>query len=87
MIRQAALSATILAALPLFGQHGGTTATNPKTRPDDIRAGAAMVLAALCAEGETTITDVRYIERGYDQLDEKLRSLGAKIDRQEITAP
>jgi len=35
-----------------------------------------MVLAALCAEGETTITDVRYIERGYDRLDEKLRSLG-----------
>lgn len=50
---------------------------------NDIRAGAAMVLAALCAEGETTITDVRYIERGYDRLDEKLRSLGAKIERQE----
>lgn len=41
MIRQAALSLTILAALPLCGQHGGTTATNPKTRPGDIRAGAA----------------------------------------------
>lgn len=50
---------------------------------NDIRAGAAMVLAALCAEGETTITDVRYIERGYDRLDEKLRSLGAKIERVE----
>lgn len=48
---------------------------------NDIRAGAAMVLAALCAEGETTITDVRYIERGYDRLDEKLRGLGAKIER------
>ncbi len=50
---------------------------------NDIRAGAAMVLAALCAEGETTITDVRYIERGYDRLDEKLRGLGAKIERVE----
>lgn len=50
---------------------------------NDIRAGAAMVLAALCAEGETTITDVRYIERGYDRLDQKLRGLGAKIERQE----
>ena len=40
-----------------------------------------MVIAALCAEGETTLTDVRYIERGYDQLDEKLRSLGAEIER------
>jgi len=53
---------------------------------NDIRAGAAMVLAALCAEGETIITDVRYIERGYDRLDEKLRSLGAVIERME-TAP
>ncbi|MBI2636006.1 UDP-N-acetylglucosamine 1-carboxyvinyltransferase [Candidatus Peregrinibacteria bacterium] len=50
---------------------------------NDIRAGAAMVLAALCAEGETTITDVRYIERGYDKLDQKLRGLGAKIERME----
>ncbi|TSC59292.1 MAG: UDP-N-acetylglucosamine 1-carboxyvinyltransferase [Candidatus Peregrinibacteria bacterium Greene0416_62] len=48
---------------------------------NDIRAGAAMVLAGLCADGETTITDVRYIERGFDKLDEKLRSLGASIDR------
>lgn len=56
---------------------GRTVASN------DIRAGAAMVLAALCAEGETTITDVRYIERGYDRLDEKLRELGAQIERVE----
>ncbi|MBI2117677.1 UDP-N-acetylglucosamine 1-carboxyvinyltransferase, partial [Candidatus Peregrinibacteria bacterium] len=48
---------------------------------NDIRAGAAMVLAALSAEGETTVTDVRYIERGYDRLDEKLRALGAHIER------
>ncbi len=50
---------------------------------NDIRAGAAMVLAALCADGETTITDVRYIERGYDRLDEKLRALGARIEKVE----
>ncbi|MBT5237568.1 UDP-N-acetylglucosamine 1-carboxyvinyltransferase [Candidatus Peregrinibacteria bacterium] len=54
---------------------------------NDIRAGAAMVIAALCAEGETTITDVRYIERGYDHLDEKLRSLGAKVEKIEIEDP
>lgn len=48
---------------------------------NDIRAGAAMVLAALSAEGETTVTDVRYIERGYDHLDEKLRALGARMER------
>ncbi len=54
---------------------------------NDIRAGAAMVIAGLCAEGQTTITDVRYIERGYDKLDEKLRSLGAKIERVVIDSP
>jgi UDP-N-acetylglucosamine 1-carboxyvinyltransferase len=48
---------------------------------NDIRAGAAMVLAGLCAEGQTTVTDVHYIERGHDRLDEKLRSVGAKIER------
>ena len=47
----------------------------------DIRAGAAMVLAALIATGETTISDINYIDRGYERLDEKLRSLGAKIER------
>lgn len=54
---------------------------------NDIRAGAAMVIAALCAEGTTTITDVKYIERGYEKLDEKLRSVGAKIERQVIEQP
>jgi UDP-N-acetylglucosamine 1-carboxyvinyltransferase len=50
---------------------------------NDIRAGAAMVLAGLCAEGETIVTDVKYIERGYDRLEEKLRSLGADIVREQ----
>ncbi len=54
---------------------GRTVASN------DIRAGAAMVVAGLCAEGETVITDVRYIERGYDRLEEKLRGLGAEMER------
>ena len=47
----------------------------------DIRAGAAMVLAALIADGSTEISNIDYIDRGYEQLDEKLRSLGAKIVR------
>ncbi len=63
----------------------GPTALRGRTvASNDIRAGAAMVLAALCAEGETTITDVRYIERGYDHLDEKLQSLGATVERQVV---
>ena len=47
----------------------------------DIRAGAAMVLAALCAEGETEISNINYIERGYTNLVDKLRGLGAEIKR------
>jgi UDP-N-acetylglucosamine 1-carboxyvinyltransferase len=54
---------------------------------NDVRAGAAMVLAGLCAEGETTITDVHYIERGYDRLDEKLRALGAQVERLVVDGP
>lgn len=46
----------------------------------DIRAGATMVLAALAAHGETVISDIKYINRGYERLDEKLRSLGADIE-------
>ncbi len=49
----------------------------------DIRAGAAMVLASLIATGETVISDINYIDRGYARIDEKLRSLGAKIERKD----
>lgn len=47
----------------------------------DIRAGAAMVLAALCAEGETEISNINYIDRGYPNLVEKLQGIGANIQR------
>ena len=49
----------------------------------DIRAGMAILLAALCASGESTIDNVGQIERGYERIDERLRALGAKIDRVE----
>ncbi len=47
----------------------------------DLRAGAAMVIAALAAKGETEIEDIHYIERGYEDLVEKLQALGADIER------
>ena len=47
----------------------------------DIRAGMAMLLAALCAEGTSTIGNVGEIDRGYERIDERLRSLGASIER------
>src|SRR5207244_11576638 len=47
----------------------------------DIRAGMALVLASLCAEGTSTIGNVGEIDRGYERVDERLRSLGASIER------
>lgn len=47
----------------------------------DIRAGAGVLLAALAAEGQTEISNIYYIDRGYERLDEKLNSIGAKIER------
>ncbi len=56
----------------------GTDLTAP-----DIRAGAALVLAALTADGESTITGVDQIDRGYTEIERKLQKLGAKIDRRD----
>ncbi len=47
----------------------------------DIRAGMAMLIAALCAEGRSVIDNVQQIDRGYERIDERLRSLGADIER------
>jgi UDP-N-acetylglucosamine 1-carboxyvinyltransferase len=47
----------------------------------DIRAGMAMLIAALCAQGESEIGNIRQIDRGYERIDERLRSLGARIER------
>ncbi|MCJ8281818.1 MAG: UDP-N-acetylglucosamine 1-carboxyvinyltransferase, partial [Rivularia sp. ALOHA_DT_140] len=51
----------------------------------DLRAAAAMVVAALAASGETTIKGLNYLDRGYDRLDLKLQKLGARIERLEDT--
>ena len=56
----------------------GTMLTSP-----DIRAGMALVIAALCAEGKSTIQNVIQIERGYENLPAKLQSLGAHISVEE----
>ena len=50
-----------------------------KIKATDLRGGASMVLAGLVAKGETQIDEIKYILRGYENLDEKLNSLGAKI--------
>ena len=55
--------------------HGATV------RAHDLRAGAALVIAGLAAEGETYVEDIRYIERGYEDLVGKLTAIGANIQR------
>jgi UDP-N-acetylglucosamine 1-carboxyvinyltransferase len=47
----------------------------------DIRAGMALLIATLCAEGESEIGNIRQIDRGYERIDERLRDLGARIER------
>jgi UDP-N-acetylglucosamine 1-carboxyvinyltransferase len=47
----------------------------------DIRAGMALLIAALCAEGQSIIRNIRQIDRGYERVEDKLRSLGARIER------
>jgi len=49
----------------------------------DIRAGMALLIATLCAEGQSIIRNVRQIDRGYERVEEKLRALGARIERVE----
>jgi len=53
----------------------------------DIRAGMAMLIAALAAEGTSEIGNIRQIDRGYEQIDERLRGLGARIERVPADAP
>lgn len=57
--------------------------TGASINAPDLRAGAALVIAALAAEGMSVIDDIRYIERGYEDFPAKLQSLGAQIEKVE----
>ncbi len=59
----------------------GSTLKAATVKAVDLRAGAAMVIAALSAQGETVIEDVHHIERGYERMVEKLNAVGADIER------
>lgn len=60
---------------------GPTMLFGEKLESPDIRAGMALVLAALAAYGQSEIRNIGQIDRGYERIDEKLRALGARIDR------
>jgi UDP-N-acetylglucosamine 1-carboxyvinyltransferase len=53
----------------------------------DLRAGAALILAALGADGVTEIADVDHVDRGYEDIDAKLAGLGAEVTRQPSLSP
>lgn len=61
--------------------NGGVSLTGAAVMSSDLRAGAALVLAGLAAEGETIVNRVYHIDRGYDRLEAKLNAVGADIQR------
>jgi len=63
---------------------GPTKLVAQRLESPDIRAGMAMLIAALCAEGVSTIGNIRQIDRGYEQIDARLRGIGADIERDEL---
>ncbi len=61
--------------------NGPTRLTATDLDVPDIRAGLALVIAALVAEGTSTLTNIHHLDRGYERLEEKLKGVGAKIER------
>ena len=55
--------------------------TGANVAAPDLRAGAALVIAALVADDFSVVSDIKYIQRGYEKFDEKLQCLGAKIEK------
>jgi len=65
----------------LIDVSGPTILHGDEIDASDIRGGAALVIAALAAKGETIIDNIEYIDRGYENLDLRLKKLGAEIER------
>jgi len=64
--------AVVVGRSPLFGE---------KLTSPDIRAGMALLIAALCAKGRSTISNIEQIDRGYQRIEQRLSALGADIKR------
>ncbi len=60
---------------------GPTRLVGQRVQSPDVRAGMALLIAALCSQGVTTIHNIRQIDRGYERIEEKLQRLGARIER------
>jgi UDP-N-acetylglucosamine 1-carboxyvinyltransferase len=66
---------------------GGTPLSGAPVEAPDIRAGAALVVAGLAAQGETEIIGLEYIDRGYERLEEMLSGLGGQVQRSSGITP
>ena len=78
------MGATITTADRSANIEGPAKLVGCNVRATDLRAGAAMILAGLVAEGETRIGDLHHIDRGYEDIVEKLKNLGADIERVDV---
>ena len=78
------MGATITTADRSANIEGPAKLVGCDVRATDLRAGAAMILAGLVAEGETRIGDLHHIDRGYEDIVEKLKNLGADIERMDV---
>lgn len=78
------MGADIDVRVPSSFINGNTPLTGTSVTATDLRCGACLVIAALMAEGVTEIHDVYHIDRGYEDLDGKLKSLGAVLWREEV---
>lgn len=67
--------------------HGVDALSGAEVRSPDLRGGAALVMAGLVADGVTTVSDIYHIDRGYERFVEKLRALGAHVNRVTIPTP
>lgn len=67
--------------------HGVDGFSGAEVKSPDLRGGAALVMAGLVADGITTVSEIHHIDRGYEGFVEKLRSLGATVERVEVTDP
>ena len=66
---------------------GDDTLSVAPEKATDPNAGATMIIAALCAQGTSEVEDIQHIERGYENIEEKFRNLGADINRVHIAEP
>ena len=79
-LRRMGADVTVTGAKAVF--HGVDQLHGERVRACDLRAGAAVVIAGLAADGVTSVEDIHYIERGYEDFVGKLTGLGAKIRRE-----